>query len=623
MPCIENWQKKPLSIVQNIFENRSKDDWISEVAKYFESRLSNEENISVVPSLNDKPIHEIQPNCLVRFRCMVQDTFDNEFFLETYNITDKVKGETVMKTSCFQDLIGPGDYDIDMSSDKNKTGMRQILYCVSIPAETDWVKESWKSVFTSTKPNKEEPSTSGQSIKRSRDEDDDTMTVEEGNKDQGDRDFGSNKRVKPSANSGRSSSAAEPLNKNHPLPDENGPVCLVKVYDESADFKVNEIIEFYGVLSVDPELSSIYDAQTNEENGMCEMDVGDAEEKKAHHPPASIVPRLHALTMRRLNHDNPILPMEIPPEQRSQMQKDASTVRSCLLGLLEKALLGDSLAAEYLLLHLISRVYSRRDMLALGKFSLNISGIPPNSTYPRILSKFLQDLVTKLYYLPMSIDKLNEGKFIPTKNYSTNRLDSGILQLSTGTHLVLDETMLKPGTMDANGVKNVQALKNVLTFQKVDYNFQFHEASFDCDINVLILSEGKSMLPCDCQIELKPKDGFPGNIEEYFASFCSQCPMEFLNKSRSFISFIKLMDYELTQEMTKTIQDDFVSARRQDPNGVTADDLHAWLVLARLLSISVGQQNLSHQRWERVKALEVQRKERLTGSTCTSQFNGS
>ena len=40
--------------------------------------------------------------------------------------------------------------------------------------------------------------------------------------------------------------------------------------------------------------------------------------------------------------------------------------------LLTTALLGDRLAADYLLLHLISRVYHRRDVLVLGKLSLSL-----------------------------------------------------------------------------------------------------------------------------------------------------------------------------------------------------------------------------------------------------------
>jgi hypothetical protein len=39
---------------------------------------------------------------------------------------------------------------------------------------------------------------------------------------------------------------------------------------------------------------------------------------------------------------------------------------------LTRILLGDSLAADYLICHLISKIYLRRDVLCLGKFSLNL-----------------------------------------------------------------------------------------------------------------------------------------------------------------------------------------------------------------------------------------------------------
>lgn len=44
----------------------------------------------------------------------------------------------------------------------------------------------------------------------------------------------------------------------------------------------------------------------------------------------------------------------------------------------------------------VFRVYSRHSGLALGKFSLNISGIPPGSDYPVVLCNFLKELVTKV-----------------------------------------------------------------------------------------------------------------------------------------------------------------------------------------------------------------------------------
>ena len=56
----------------------------------------------------------------------------------------------------------------------------------------------------------------------------------------------------------------------------------------------------------------------------------------------------------------------------------------------------------------------------------------------------------------MTLNNLNKQTFIPQKNYSTNRLDSGILQVSDGTRFVIDETVLKPGQLDENGVKHVK-----------------------------------------------------------------------------------------------------------------------------------------------------------------------
>lgn len=45
------------------------------------------------------------------------------------------------------------------------------------------------------------------------------------------------------------------------------------------------------------------------------------------------------------------------------------------------------------------------------------------------------------------------------------------------------------------GVHNVTALGNLITWQKVDYDFSYHRMEFPCNINVLITSEGRSLLP--------------------------------------------------------------------------------------------------------------------------------
>ncbi|KAK3553342.1 hypothetical protein QTP70_001370, partial [Hemibagrus guttatus] len=99
------------------------------------------------------------------------------------------------------------------------------------------------------------------------------------------------------------------------------------------------------------------------------------------------------------------------------------------------------------------------------------------------------------YRLCMSLHNMNTQRMVPRKDYTANRLVSGALQLGKNTSLVLDETHLEQGQLDTTGVQNITALGNLISWQKVDYDFNYHQMEFPCNINVLIMSEGRSLLP--------------------------------------------------------------------------------------------------------------------------------
>ena len=42
-----------------------------------------------VPSLNEVPLHYLKPNSFVKFRCMVQDMFDPEFYMGVYETVNR------------------------------------------------------------------------------------------------------------------------------------------------------------------------------------------------------------------------------------------------------------------------------------------------------------------------------------------------------------------------------------------------------------------------------------------------------------------------------------------------------------------------------------------------------
>lgn len=91
------------------------------------------------------------------------------------------------------------------------------------------------------------------------------------------------------------------------------------MYDNLDSYHVTDMVEFIGILSVDPSL--VHYDQTNNGSeldntfGQCiTLTNQNVAETKAHHPPPSLVPRLHCITARRMAHSNPLLPtnLEIP-----------------------------------------------------------------------------------------------------------------------------------------------------------------------------------------------------------------------------------------------------------------------------------------------------------------------
>ncbi|NXS09911.1 MCMBP protein, partial [Neodrepanis coruscans] len=634
-----------------VAQNVPNSDWEKKVTEFFKEKLKENNATNWVPSLNDVPVHYLKPNSLVKFRCMVQDMFDPEFYMGVYETVDPNTNARVLHFGKYRDVAECGpQQEIDLNSSQTVTSERQTFYCVPVPGESAWsviVLNAPFQAYISASQARVSPSTSytPSRHKRSYEEDEDMDLHPSKQKEQH---MGNScywgivvmtffqssggdihgcvepKRLETEAPAGHhlvSPNCSPPLDLNFPLPGEKGPACLVKVYESWESYKVNDVLEVYGVLSVDPVLSIV----NNEERDSSALDpmecMDTAEEQRVHSPPASLVPRIHVILAQKLQHINPLLPACLNDEESktfvSNFMSELSPVRAELLGFLTHALLGDSLAAEYLILHLISTVYARRDVLPLGKFTVNLSGCPRNSIFTEHIYHIIQQLVPASFRLQMSINNMNHWRFIPHKDYTANRLVSGLLQLASNTSLVIDETQLEQGQLDTAGVHNVTALGNLITWQKVDYDFNYHRMEFPCNINVLITSEGRSLLPSDCQVHLQPQI-IPPNMEEYMSSLLTAVLPSVLNKFRIYLSLLKLLDYSISDEVTKAVEEDFVEMRKNDPESITADDLHKTLLVARFLSLSAGQTTLSRERWLRAKQLEALRKARLQQQKCVN-----
>eukprot|EP00118_Oscarella_pearsei_P020443 m.221372 g.221372 ORF g.221372 m.221372 type:complete len:192 (+) comp39959_c0_seq36:64-639(+) len=148
MPSVgDDWIANPLGVVDRLFyfsretdpEKYLSSDW--GVGDYFREKLAKEGGWAWVPSLNDVPLHLLKTGCLVRFRCMVQDMFDPEYYLGTYEAIDLKTHLKAVKTSKFRDIADCFGEEVTADSPGSAILQRQTLYCVPVPGESDWVKE--------------------------------------------------------------------------------------------------------------------------------------------------------------------------------------------------------------------------------------------------------------------------------------------------------------------------------------------------------------------------------------------------------------------------------------------------------------------------------------------------
>jgi hypothetical protein len=80
-----------------------------------------------------------------------------------------------------------------------------------------------------------------------------------------------------------------------------------------------------------------------------------------------------------------------------------------------------------------------------------------------------------------------------------------VLQLSAGTHLLVDETAMEPGQLQERGIKNIQALQQLIEEQTIPIDFEYSGSlKFPTDVAVVILSEGKTIFSVDAHVPFCP-----------------------------------------------------------------------------------------------------------------------
>ncbi|KAF9187739.1 hypothetical protein BGZ51_001124 [Haplosporangium sp. Z 767] len=464
------------------------------VQEHFQSLFDTREKLLEIPVLDSQSINTLPVNSLVRLRCMVQDTeLAQEVALFASTVITRPDGE--QKLACHRYSDGPQE-DYEMYSDSNQDIMdlRNSYYCVSVPGESQWVKEYERSGASSL----------DESLK--------------------DMNLGDTAPLRV-------------IPERYPFPGGNHFAAVVKTHSSDATIGVTDMIEVIGVLGASDRVLT-----------------GNAFEIPDESTNAPRIPTVHAIIMRKVeDHGHPELGLNGHPEldDIQMCAKDAAAIRKDLIQYISSAVHGDQLAAELVLLHLLARVYLRPSGAVLGKFSLNLKDTSTNSTVPQNLTRIMKNILPKVHAIPMTLQNLNNNFFFPRGD---EQLSSGILQVTRGTALVLDETAMDEGTLVDKGLKNLKAVSDVSMYQTLNYVFPFNNLEFQTDISLLIVSLGNSLVPVDCSIALMP--------ETLAGTQPTEPTEEQLQSFRKYISVYRLAEYKFSEEIAKEIEMEFMEERK-------------------------------------------------------------
>ncbi|KAG9455206.1 hypothetical protein H6P81_008110 [Aristolochia fimbriata] len=551
----------------------------------FQKFLFDEGGLSQVPFLDIENQRWIRPNSLVRFRGMVQDMLGNEFYIGAF------KDGSTWKTNKFADVSS-----IDMGPrPEMQIWERSLFYCVPVPGQNSWSVQSYPSSSLIHRYHAMSSSQHGE--KRSRGSIVDDVESNGSNselggtsscfKKQREEDLPSQALQASHCSQGHDADISMVSNFN-----KKSLSCLVKIYDSmESELKLNDVVEFIGVFTFDPELVV---HKTNSDTLMDDL----CEDPLAHLPPSK-VPRLHCLIHRKLDIQDFLVGLHIPEPKPSLIRG----IRETLLRHLTSVLGNDGVAAQCILLHLLSTVHARVDSVAVGKLSLNLCGLSAETVPIFIghLNLVVQSILPFSQCIPLTVEYLNTTTLAPRKDYQSNRLITGPLQLVRGTHLTFDETRLISGTLNSVGVANVRLLKNLMECQQVEYEFDYYKMEMPADVQLLILSEGKSnILPADLLLPFRPVG----------ITSVTTPTEEDLHAWRWYLASLRSYSHAIEPEMQKVIEDDMVAARQGDRT-LGAADFSRWLTMGRLMSASFGEANLSLEHWQMVKELERLKNERF------------
>jgi hypothetical protein len=176
---------------------------------------------------------------------------------------------------------------------------------------------------------------------------------------------------------------------------------------------------------------------------------------------------------------------------------DAQIVRENIFSTL-LSITNDNLLAEYVLLFITSQILGRVSGHLLGKITLNIKG--SDTGLVERLNQFISNLAHFALNIDVTIDNMNKLNFAPRYDPETDELAQGIFQTVDHTFIILNELKLEQGTLNMNGLKNYETVKNLINFQSFYYDYPYSKVEIYHNNPIIVFSPSKSLFDTEPQM---------------------------------------------------------------------------------------------------------------------------
>ena len=295
----------------------------------------------------------------------------------------------------------------------------------------------------------------------------------------------------------------------------------------------------------------------------------------------------------------------------SNIDEQRNVYRQKLKNIFLKALKNDQLSSDYLLLFLFSQIFSTIGTKNVGSFPLNLILDTNNDInkckdiFSNILSIF-KKICLKAKDIKLTTEELNKDCYYPRFDAEKEELYPGKLQLSDGTFLLVDEINMNEGKLVEIGIKNIAAIKNLIDFQLLSYDYPYSKIEIKHDIEILIVTHKTKSILSSPFLTLLPLISSNENTDcEDLTENDMKFIFYYLNFIRYDTSFIE--KFIISDEISKSILNNYMENNKKFKD----DDFDLVLKLSRFHAISYGRNHLTYDDYEYVVYLENQRKERV------------